>query len=129
MVRYSEPMQMSADVKFRMTDTAPLVALFDAQKDVSRFVENLMTIQDIEGKTSLKVDDHGSEIAGLEIAGEDFLALAEMALREEGKNGILYVRLHGFSVGVAFDRGEKDVDLIRARAWYEKQRARRRVVR
>ncbi len=125
-VRYSEPMQLDTNAVFRMTDTAPLVALFNAKKDVSNFMEKLMTIQDIQGKTALKVDEQGTQLAGLQVTGEDFIALADLALRKGGKEGILYVKLHAISFGVAFDKGKKDLDLIRAREWFEKARARRR---
>jgi hypothetical protein len=125
-VRYSEPLEVRADAEIRMTDTTPLVALFDAQKDVSGFVERMMKVKDIHGRASIGVDDGGSEITDVEIGGEKLLALADLALRKSGKDGILYIRFHGFSVGVAFDKGKKDIDLVRAKSWYEKQRAKRR---
>jgi hypothetical protein len=125
-VRYTEPMQGTADATFRMTDTSPIVALFDARKDISRFAERLMTIRDIKGTTGLAVDDGGCSITDLEVTGHRFKALADLTLHEGGKDGILYLKLGIFSLGVAFDRGRKDLDLVRARAWFEKQRAARR---
>lgn len=124
-VLYSEPMQLDADVKFRMTDTKPLVAMFDAMNDISAFVENLMTVENIRGKTTLKLNDRGTKLAGLEVTGEDLLVLADFSLNEGRKNGILYIKFHTFSFGVAYDRGKKDLDLIRARKWFDEQRARR----
>ena len=122
---YSEPMQLDADLNFRMTDTAPLVAVFDAKKDISRFSEKLMTVENVKGKATLRLSDRGAEIAGLGVTGEDLLVLADLALREKGKDGILYIKYHVFSVGVAFENGKKDLDLVRARKWFDEQRARR----
>jgi hypothetical protein len=124
-VRYTEPMQGRARTVIRMTDTTPLVAIFDAKKDISRFTKRLMTIQDIEGTATVAVDEGGFAISDLDITGHHFHALADMHLKQGGKEGILYLRLGLISFGVAFDRGEKDIDLVRARAWYEKQHAAR----
>lgn len=125
-VRYSEPMQIDADVAFRMTDTAPLVALFDARKDISGFVERLMMIDDVRGRTGLRLDEKGTKITGLDITGEDLTLLADLALGAAGRDGILYVKLGALSFGLAYDQGEKDIDIIRARKWFDKQRAMRR---
>ena len=125
-VRYSEPMQLDTRAVFRMTDTAPLVALFNAKNDISSFIERLMTIKDIQGAVNLRVSERGAQLAGLQVTGEDFLALADLALHERGKDGILYVKLRAISFGVAFDKGKKDLDLIRARKWFERERAKRR---
>jgi hypothetical protein len=125
-VRFGTPMQGRADTVLRMTDTSPLVAMFDAQKDISRFAERLMTIRDIKGTMALAAGEGGCTIDGLDITGHRFHALADLALRKGGKDGILYLKLGIFSLGVAFDDGKKDLDLVRARAWFEKQRAARR---
>jgi hypothetical protein len=124
-VRYSTPLEGSMVAAFRMTDTTPLVAMFDAQKEISGFARRLMTIRDIRGKSALAVNRGGCEITGLEITGEKFLALADLALRPGGRDGILYLRLHIFSVGVAFEKGKKNLDMVRARKWFERERAKR----
>lgn len=124
-VLYSEPMQLDTDVMFRMTDTKPLVAMFDAMNDISTFLEKLMTVDDIRGKTTLKLNERGTEFKRLEVTGEDLLILADLFMHDGKKDGILYIKLHAFSFGLAYERGKKDIDLIRARKWFDEQRARR----
>lgn len=125
-LRFTEPMQVGADVGIVMTDTTPLVALFDAQKDVSHFVEKLMTIPDVRGSASISVGAEGIEASDVEVTGGKLHLLADLKLGKNGKNGILYIKFGIFSVGVEFVDGKKDLDIVRARKWYEKARAKRR---
>lgn len=125
-VRFSEPMTVDAELAMTMTDTTPLVAMFDAQKDISGFVEKLMMIRDIRSTAACRVDEGGVQILDVEVKGEDLQILADLALGKSGRNGILYIKYHIFSVGVEMRDGKKNIDLVRARKWFEKQRALRR---
>jgi hypothetical protein len=125
-MRFTEPMQIGADVGITMTDTTPLVALFDAQKDISKFVERMMTIPDVKGSASINMGNQGIEANDIEVTGERLHVLADLKLGKSGKNGIMYIKFGVLSVGVEFVNGKKDLDIVRARRWFEKARAQRR---
>lgn len=125
-VRFSEPLTAEAQMEMSMTDTTPLVAMFDAQKDISGFVEKLMTIQDIKATAASRVSELGVEIHDIDVSGEKLQILADFSLGKSGRNGIMYIEFGIFSLGVEIKDDEKDLDLVRARKWFEEQRAKRR---
>ena len=123
---FSDPMRVSARVGLDLQDTLPLVRIFDAYKDVSRFVERLMTIENVRGGARIVAGDAGVDIRDLAITGDGLKALAEMRLGDRGREGILYLRFHGISIGVRMEHGRKrDYKIVRPLAWYEKMRAMR----
>jgi hypothetical protein len=123
---FTEPMRIEARAEVTLQDTRPLVAVFDAYRDVSRLLERLMTIRDVRGGANLKVGDDSVEINDLEIDGKGFRSLADLSFGEGGRDGILYIRLHGISVGLKLMKGEKDLKIIRPLRWFEQARAERR---
>jgi hypothetical protein len=62
----------------------------------------------------------------LEVLGKGLRALADLTLGERGREGILYVRFHGLSLGIALENGRKDLKIVRPLAWFERARAARR---
>jgi hypothetical protein len=123
-LRFTEPLWVRARVDLDLQDTRPLVRVFDAHHDVSHFVERLMTIADVHGGAAFRMDAQTVDLQGLDIRGKGLHALAELRLAPQ-KTGILYVRLHGFSVGLDLLPGKKpDLDIFRPRAWYDKAQKR-----
>ena len=124
---FTEPMRIDARAALDLQDTTPLVRIFDAVRNVKPFVERLMTIEDVTGGTGFVVRPEAVEIRDLDIRGDGLKALAELTLRDAGKEGILYFRFHGISLGVALEPGrEKDLRFWRPRAWFDRQKAARR---
>ena len=54
-------------------------------------------------------------------------ALAELELGKGSKEGILYVRFHGFSLGVELKEGTRDLKVFRPLHWFQDQREHRRL--
>ena len=46
-------------------------------------------------------------------------ALAELRLGDPGREGVLYLRFHGFSIGVLMEKGKKRDQAGTPPAWYE----------
>jgi hypothetical protein len=125
-LEFSEPMRVNARATLDLQDTRPLVRIFDAFKDLSPRVERLMTIENVSGGTGFVVRPEGLDLEGLDIRGNGLKARAELSFRDAGKDGILYVRFHGFSLGLRLVPGQKrDFKLVRPLAWFEEERARR----
>jgi len=125
-LEFSEPMRVNARAILDLQDTRPLVRIFDAFKDLSPRVERLMTIENVSGGTGFVVRPEGLDLEGLDIRGKGLLARGELSFRDTGKDGILYVRFHGFSLGLRLAPGQKrDLKFLRPLAWFEAERARR----
>jgi hypothetical protein len=123
---FTEPMRIDARATLDLQDTGPLVRVFDALKDVPPWIERFMTIDDVRGGTGFTVRPEVVDIHDLVIHGKGLKALAELRLRDAGKEGILYIRIHGLSLGIRLEPGkERDLKLVRPLAWFERERSQR----
>jgi len=126
-LEFTEPMRIEARTRLDLQDTRPLVKIFDAFKDLSPRLERMLTIEDVKGGTGFVVRPDAVDLRDLAIEGKGLKALADLTLGDRGKEGILYIRFHGLSFGVALEPGkEKDLKLMRPLAWFERERVRRR---
>ena len=126
-LEFSEPMRVTARTTLSLQDTRPLVMVYDAFKDVPPWIERLMTIEDVKGGTGFVVRPEAVDITGLAIEGKGLKARGDLTLADAGKEGILYIRFHGFSLGIRLQPGkERDLRIVRPLAWFEEQRAARR---
>ena len=122
-MRFTEPMTIGAAIRFSMQDTRPLVALFDAFKDVPDWLDKFMIIRDIDGRGTIDVRQEKVTVKDLEVTGQGLRALADLSLGEAAKEGILYVRFHGFSLGIELGPGGRDLKLFRPLRWFQAQRS------
>lgn len=124
-MRFLDPMRIDAAIRFSMQDTRPLVGVFDAFKDVPDWLEHFMIIQDVQGRAAIGVRHDRVDVRGLEVTGKGLHALADLALGSDHPDGILYIRFHGFSIGIEMRQGGKDLKFIRPLHWFENERSRR----
>jgi hypothetical protein len=123
---FTEPMRVDARIDLDLQDTRPIVVVFDAFKDVPPWIERLMTIEDVRGGAALRVGGDRVDVRELDVNGKGLRALADLSFGRRGRDGILYLRFHGLSLGVELTKGQKDFKLFRPRAWFERTRAERR---
>lgn len=125
-MRLNSPMEIDAEIDVEMHDTRPIVALFDAKHNVPRWVQRLMTIQNVSGGAAFKVAEDLVEVKDLEITGNHLRALADLSISEGTRDGVMYIRFRGFSLGIELTKGEKDLKFIRPLRWFNERRAERR---
>jgi hypothetical protein len=123
---FTEPMQVTGRTRLSLQDTSPIVAVFDAYHDMPHILERLMTIHDVRGTADFRVGKDAVDVRDLDIGGEGFHALADLTFGSHGRDGILYLRLHGFSLGVDLRESKKKLQLLLPRRWFDAARAERR---
>ncbi|MCZ6602112.1 MAG: hypothetical protein O6952_03820 [Planctomycetota bacterium] len=121
-MRFSQPAEIDAQIDVEMKNTEPLVALFDAKKGVPKFIERLMTIKNVHAHADLVSKKEGVEITDLEVTGKGLKFLGDLRLGNHTKDGILYVRFRGLSLGILLEAGKKDLKFIRPLHWFQEQR-------
>ena len=125
-MRFSEPMRIEAAVQLAMLDTRPLVACYDALKGVPDWLKKMMLIENIRGGAALDVRRDHVVVNDLDVTGTGLQALADLVLGKGSREGILYLRYHGFSLGIELQKGGRNLIIIGPQRWFEQQRARRR---
>ena len=81
-----------------------------------------MTIEDVAMDAEIDFNADTVIITDLIVTGDGLKFLGDLSFDEKGRDGLLYVRFHGFSLGILLENSEKDLKFIRPRAWFEKQR-------
>ena len=125
-MRLSQPPDIEARLGLEMQDTRPIVELYDALKGVPRWIQRLLLIQDLHGGARLDSRNGGLDVKGLEVTGHGLHALADLRFDPKGSDGLLYVRLHGFSLAVERNESRRKIKIFRPLAWFERQRVLRR---
>jgi hypothetical protein len=124
-MRFNDPMTIAATVGLQMEDTRPLVAMFDALKGVPDWLESWMVIENVRGEMGLDVRRGRVAVKDLVVTGKGLKARADMVMGKTGREGILYLRFHGLSMGVEMKKSGRDLKLLLPLRWYERERARR----
>jgi hypothetical protein len=124
---FSQPADIEASVRFAMQDTRPIVTLYDARKGAPGWLERLMIIEGIRGRARLDFYRDRLDVKDVEVTGNGLRALADLTFGKSTREGILYIRFHGFSLGVERNQSGRNFKLIRPLHWFEDRRAHRRM--
>ncbi len=128
-MRIVKPLEMNTAFEIDLKDTEPIVALFDAKKDLSRFVKRLLNIKDLKGHGAVSTHDKVVTIRDLEITGNRLRLLADLQIEDGQNNGLMYIHFRAFRVGIETIGGKKDLKLMRPLNWFNKKRAAARAAR
>jgi hypothetical protein len=125
-MQFSQPVATDTAVRLTLQDTRPLVAILDAVNEIPGWMQRMMTISDISGGALVGAHDGKVYVNDLDITGKHLHALGEGSLGKTGREMLLYVRLHGFSIGIKRDQDGRDLKFIRPLQWFNAERAGRR---
>ncbi len=114
---------LEADVKLAMRDTRVIIAMFAELKSWLQRFEKILTVKDVTGSGSVVMQGQHLYLRNLEIEGRKLRGRAELDLGEERRRGILYIRFHGFVVGLEREGDERDWKLTGVEKWFDRRRA------
>ncbi len=112
---------LEADVELAMRDTRVIIAMFAELKSWLQRFEKILTVKDVTGSGSVIMQGQKLYLRNLEIEGRKLRGRAELALGEEQRRGILYVRFHGLTVGLERIGEEKDWKLTGVKQWFDRR--------
>jgi len=122
----TQPPDIEARLRLEMQDTRPIIRLYDAMKGVPQWIQRMLLIQDLQGRARLENRKGSLDVHGLEVTGHGLHALADLRFDQKGSDGLLYVRLHGFSLGIERNAAGREIKVFRPLAWFEQRLASRR---
>ena len=115
-----ERLRLASTLSVKLRDTAPLIALFEAKKDLPGPLEEAFRVRDVEGRATLRTIGGAAEIRPVKIEGKDLEVRAALSLRDDRKKdrAILYVKRGPFSIGLQRG-GDRKVKITRPKEWFQ----------
>ena len=120
---WSEPLLLKAEAHLSMTDSRPIVAMLGNRKERPKWVTNMLTIEDIEGRVELEAANHQIVIPYAFIDSDNIDFGAKGVINETLHNGVVYARYKKLDLLVKISDGKKNIDLIRAKNKFDEYRS------
>ena len=102
-----------------LRDSVPLVGLFETRKELPRWVERLLTVQDIRAGGTLAWSPAETALDDLSTQFRKATIRARLRLGREAKRGVLMVEWHRLALGLRVDNRQKNWKLVGVRKWFE----------
>ena len=113
------PVQLDSDLRLRISDTRPLVAIFQNQKSPPRWISGLLTLKDIEGQASVSVNQDLVVIPQANITSDEAEGAAKVAFTPDNRNGMIYARYKKLDVLLKLLGQKQDMDIIKVREKFD----------
>ncbi len=118
-IEIGETPRLAAELDVLMKDTRAVMALFGEVKPWADRFEKILTIKEVEAHASVALAPQLMTLRNVDITGRKLQGRAELEIGQDQRRGLLYVRFHGFPVGLEIMGKKRDWKLIKPKAWYE----------
>jgi len=82
-----------------------------------------LSVRDIDGHTSLVLEEKQLALNGLTLSGGPLMLLADLTLADSTANGALYAQLGQLGVGIELIDKEPTLKVLQPRRWFERWRS------
>jgi hypothetical protein len=107
-----KPVEMDLEAKLSISDSRPLVAVFENQGRRPEFISRMLTVKDIEGSAALRIADKQLHILDARVIGDTLEVAAKGTISSEHRNAVLYMRYKKADALLKFKDGKKNLDII-----------------
>ena len=111
---WRDPVRLDAEAELSMSDSRPLVAMFENQDGWRpKFLSNMLTTEDIAGEAELKMSDDRITIPHAQLTSENIDVGARVVITAEVDDGVLYARYKKLEALVTITDGKKKLVLVK----------------
>ena len=103
-----------------LRDSVPLVGLFETRKNLPRWVERLLTVEDIRADGRFAWSPAETAFDEISTHIRKATLKARLRLGKESKRGFLMVEWHRLALGLQIDNAQKNWKFVGVRDWYAK---------
>jgi len=111
---------MKGRFEVNLRDSVPLVGLFETRKDLPRWVERLLTVEDIRAGGTLAWNPAETALDDLSTEFRKATIRARLRLGREAKRGVMMVEWHRLALGLRIDNASRNWKLVGVRDWFAK---------
>ncbi|KAA3633954.1 MAG: hypothetical protein DWQ08_01185, partial [Proteobacteria bacterium] len=119
-MRWTTPLELDVGMTLEMSSSAPLIQLLTGRYSRLKWVDDLLSVSDVRGSSRVRLDRDSLVLNKLNILGENVRLSANLLIRRDGAEGILYNQLGPFKATVEFKGQDREWFLFSARERFEK---------
>ncbi|WP_311065042.1 hypothetical protein [Halomonas sp. DWK9] len=119
---WSDPIQLTSQLRLGMRDTGLLARLFLARARESDWLGRLLNVHDINGNAELTVSGEQIRLHDLTLTGGPLRLLSDVTLADGQANGALYARLGTVGLGVELNNSEPALRVLQPKRWFDRWR-------
>ncbi len=118
-VVWKRPMTLDISTGVRMTNTRPLVAIFESERKTQKWLEKIITLKDVRGTATVKVKPDQFLIPYAMFKSDTIEVGVKGAIRDKDRKGVFYARYGKLAGIIAIDNKTKKFGLIGATRKFE----------
>jgi hypothetical protein len=116
---WAVPLRLDIEAQLNMSDSRPIVAMFDNQGWKPEFLLEMMTVEDIKGVSTVKLAEQKMTFTDTLLSGDKFEIAAKGVITEQSRDGVIYARYKKADALVKIRAGKKNVDIINVREKFD----------
>ncbi|MEP5568676.1 MAG: hypothetical protein ABJN62_12625 [Halioglobus sp.] len=116
---FNRPVTLSAKADLSVSDTRPLVAMFDNRGDPPGWVSKLMIVKDLKGKATLEMSEGRVTIPLAYVDSEIAEVAAKATFYQGERTGVVYARYKKLDLLIKRRNGKRNVDVIKVREKFD----------
>ena len=116
---WAVPLRLDIEAQLLMSDTRPLVAMFDNQGWKPEFLLEMMLVEDIQGVATIKLADQKMTFTDTLLTGDKIEIAAKGVITEQSRDGAIYARYKKKDALVKIRAGKKNLDFINVREKFD----------
>ena len=121
-LEWSDPIQLTSQLRLGMRDTGLLARLFLARARESDWLGRLLNVHDIHGSAALAMSGEQIRLHDLTLTGGPLRLLSDVTLANGQANGALYARLGAVGLGVELNDSEPALRILQPKRWFDRWR-------
>ena len=109
---WTKPVRLDLEAALAVSDSRPLVAMFENKGRPPEFLSRMLTVQDIEGTASLHVADDKMHLLNAHAISDYLEVGAKGVISASEQDAMLYLRYKKAAGLLKFQDGKKNLDII-----------------
>ena len=112
---WEKPVVVEASGVLDIKDSRPFVAIFSNEKSVHKWLEKLLTVEDIRGRADMTLANNRLVVPYAFVSSDNVDAGVKGELDADRSDGVFYIRFRKFDAVMKTQNGERNIDVIGAK--------------
>jgi hypothetical protein len=112
---WKKPVVIEAEASVEIKDSRPFVAIFSNEKGQYKWLEKMLTVEDIQGRAELSLENDQLVIPHAFVSSDHVDAGAKGIMDADRKDGVFYARFRKLDAVLKIKKGERNIDVMGAR--------------